>query len=110
MAFKNTNKQKEQPVNIITNPAELAKFKQVLVAITRDLQIIDDRKECIKEVVDEASTIYSIDKKLINKLAKTLYKSNYDSLLEENEHFSLLYETLIGAKLQTTDPVEQDFE
>ncbi len=103
-------KPKEENVNIITNPEELAKFKQVLVVITRDFQIIDDRKEAIKETVAEASTIYSIDKKLINKLAKTLYNSNYDSIQEENEHFSLLYETLISSKQKTTDPLDEDLE
>lgn len=108
MAYNKKSSKKEEPVNVITDPAELAKFKQVLVAITRDLQIIDDHKECIKETVEEASTLYSIEKKLITKLAKTMYKSNYQSLQEENQHFALLYETLTESKLRSRDPISDD--
>lgn len=101
---------KEENVNVLTNPEEMKKFKQVLVAITRDLQIIDDRKEAIKETVAEASTIYSIDKKLIRKLASVMYKSNYSNIQEENEQFELLYETLLDRAKPSKDPLEDELE
>lgn len=104
MAYQ--KKQKEDKVNVIADPKELAKFKQVLVAITRDFQIIDDRKEAIKETVAEAATLYSVDKKLIRKLASVMYKHNYADIQEENEHFELLYETLIDAKQPNKDPLD----
>ncbi len=106
MAFQK-KQPKEEKSNIITDPKKLADFKQVLVAITRDFQIIDDRKEAIKETVEEAATIYSVDKKIIRKLASVMYKSNYNDIQEENEHFSLLYETLIEAKQTNKDPLDE---
>jgi hypothetical protein len=111
MAYE--KKQKNEAVNVLTDPKELLRLKQVLIAITRDFQIIDDRKEAIKETVAEAATLYSVDKKLVRKLASVMYKSNYADIQEENDHFSLLYETLIDAKIRTKDPLDngdQDFD
>ena len=105
MAYQ--KKQKTETVNVLTDPKELLRLKQVLVAITRDFQIIDDRKEAIKETVTEAATLYSVDKKLVRKLASVMYKSNYADIQEENDHFSLLYETLIEAKIQNKDPLDK---
>lgn len=92
-------REKEENANILTNPEELKKFKQVLATITHYLQIIDDQKEAIKETVEEASGIYSIDKKIIRKLANVMYKHNYADIQAENEHFELLYESLVGSRV-----------
>lgn len=110
MAYQKKGKKKEENANILTNPDELKKFKSVLVSITHYLQIIDDQKEAIKETVEEAATIYSIDKRIIRKLANTMYKHNYADIQEENKHFELLYETLVGGRLNVPDPLEEEEE
>lgn len=97
---------KEENANIITNPEELKKFKQVLVTITHYLQIIDDQKEAIKETVEDAAGDYGIDKRIIRKLANTMFKHNYADIQEENNHFELLYEALVGGRVATTDPLD----
>lgn len=99
---------KEEKANILTNPEELKKFKQVLATITHYLQIIDDQKEAIKETVEEAAGEYSIDKKLIRKLANTMYKHNYADIQEENNHFELLYESLVGTRVTLSNELDED--
>ncbi len=99
---------KDEKANIITNPEELKKFKQVLVTITHYLQIIDDQKEAIKETVEEAAGDYGIDKRIIRKLANTLFKHNYADIQEENNHFELLYEALVGGRVTVSDPLDSD--
>ena len=103
-------KQKDDKSNIITNPEELNKFKQVLVTITHYLQIIDDQKEAIKETVEDAAGDYGIDKRIIRKLANTLFKHNYADIQEENQHFEFLYEALVKEKIPTIDPLDKDDE
>jgi len=39
-----------------------------------------------------------LPKKQINKLARTMYKRNYEDVQQENEDFETLYETLIAKK------------
>ncbi len=99
-------KVKEENSNTITNPEDLKAFKQVLIALTDDLQIIEDRRECIKETIDEASGEYGVDKRHIRKLAKVMFKHNYQDIQEENEHFEFLYEAVVGGRLVASDPLE----
>lgn len=101
-------KKKDDNNNVLTNAEELKKFKQVLVTITHYLQIIDDQKEAIKETVEEAAGIYGIDKRIIRKLATTMFKHNYADIQEENKHFEFLYEALVGGRITVDDPLDED--
>ena len=101
-------KKEEENVNVLTNADKLREFKQVLVTITHYLQIIDDQKEAIKETVEEAAKNFAIDKRIIRKLANTMFKHNYADIQEENKHFEFLYEALIGGRLTAIDPTDLD--
>ena len=117
MAFKPKNNSKQQKqatkgANILNNPEERKKFKSSLATITHYFQLIEDQKEGITETITDLSEEYGLDKKLIRKLATTMFKHNYSSLQEENRHFESLYEILVEGKLRddaggtTVDPVE----
>jgi hypothetical protein len=107
MAFAKKEK-KEPTCNIISNPADRASFKQVLVTITHYMQIMDDQREGIKDTIAEAKATYGIDPKHIRKLAKTMFKQNFADVHEENEHFEFLYEAIVGGRLVTTDPLDDE--
>lgn len=95
--------------NILNDPDERKKFKSSLSAITHQFQLIDDQKESIKEQVAELSAMYGLDKKIIRKLAATMYKHSYTDVLEENRHFEILYETVIEGRLRdANDPLDDD--
>jgi predicted RNA-binding protein with EMAP domain len=102
-------KQAERGVNILNDPEEKKKFKSALAAITHELQMIDDRRESIKEQYGELSSMYGLDKKIIRKLATTMYKHNYTDVVDEMNHFQALYETLVNGKLSdAADPLDDD--
>jgi vacuolar-type H+-ATPase subunit D/Vma8 len=105
MAYQKKAK-KEENSNIITNPEDLKKFKQTLVTITHYLQLMEDNKDAISETIKESSETFGIDKKYVRKLAKVMFKHNYQDIQEENQHFEFLYEAMIGGKIITTDPLD----
>lgn len=115
-ANKERKQQEKENQNVISDPELRKKFKQQLVVITNDLSLIDQRKEAIRETIAQTAVEYKIDKKHVRKMANTMYKSNYGSLLEENRHFEILYETVVEGKLRdpdsTTvpDPLDADDE
>jgi hypothetical protein len=80
------------------NATERIQFKQMLVEMTKLMQMSDDNRESLKEIAASAEEKFGIKKKLVGKLAKTMYKHNYADLQAENEHFSDLYEALIEGK------------
>lgn len=83
---------------IPTNPADRQKMKTMLVEMTNCLQRMDDEREAMKDIAGVIEEKFEIKKKLVNKLARTIYKHNYADLQAENDHFSDLYETLVEGK------------
>lgn len=105
MAFKKKETpQASKGANILNSPDERKKFKSMLAVLTKHMEGIDTHRESIKETVTDMSAEYGLDKKVINKIAKTMYKHNYGSLQEENRHFEILYETVVEGKLREDDP------
>ena len=100
--------EKEGGANL-NDPEERKKFKSALAAITYDFDAIDKLKETIREDIGAISQTYGIEKKIVRRLAVTMYKHNYSSIQEENEHFAAMYETLIEGKIGTiTDPLDKE--
>lgn len=87
-----------QAADVPSSPSDRQKFKLMLVEMTKCMQKIDDEKESIKEIANSAQEQFSVKKKLVTKLARTMYKHNYADLQAENEHFETLYETLVEGK------------
>ena len=85
-------------VIVPSDPKELKKLKSMIVEMTNSLSKQDQEREVFKEIADEATRQFDIPKKMINKLARTMYKRNYSDLQAENADFELLYETLTGQK------------
>lgn len=83
-------------MSVPTDPNELKKLKLMIVEMTHAMSRADGEKEHIKTIASEAAEQFGIQKKLVNKIARTMYKSNYASLQEENEQFELLYESVTG--------------
>jgi len=106
---KKEPKQAAKGAHALNDPEERKKFKSSLAAITHEMQLIDDRRESIKEQYGDLSTTYGLDTKIIRKLATTMYKHNYVDVLDEMNHFQELYETLVNGKLSdANDPLDDD--
>lgn len=108
MAFQKKAKKDNQAnkgKNILNSPEERKKFKSALATITHYFRQVDDANEGAKETIADLSAEYGLDKKVIRKMAKTMYNHNYGSMQEENRHFESLYEIIIEGKLRE-DPVD----
>lgn len=91
--------------NILNDPAVRKEFKSRLSTVTHYFQAIDDAREGASECIADISAEYGIDKKLVRKMAKTMYAHNYSTLQEENRHFETLYEIVVEGKLRDDKPV-----
>lgn len=102
------SKKKIVTTKTLNDPTERKKFKTTLATITQYFQQIDDHKEAIKEVIQELENDTGLSKKTLRKLAITMYRHNYASLQEENQHFQTLYETIIEGRLtDVSDPLDK---
>lgn len=98
-------------VSALNDVNERKRLKTGLATITHHLEQIDVQKESIKEAIDGISENSGLDKKTIRRLANTMYKHNYQSLLEENRHFESLYEIVVeGRLLSNKDPLDTEEE
>jgi hypothetical protein len=81
-----------------SNPNDRQKLKMAIGEITNCLLRMDSEREAMKEIIGDASKKYEVDKKMIRKIATTMYKSNYADVQAENEEFELMYESLVEGR------------
>jgi radical SAM superfamily enzyme len=70
--------------------------------MTYCLDKIDKQRDHMKEIASDAAESFDIPKKLVNRMARIMFKQAYADLCAENEHFELLYETVIENKKVAT--------
>ena len=85
---------------VLSNAEDRRKLKAMIIEMTNTLSRVDAEREHLKEIASAAVDEFDIQKKLINKLARTMYKNNYADLQAENEHFEFLYESLVDGNTQ----------
>ncbi len=81
-------------MTIVVNPEDRKALKAMIVEMTNSLERIDGEKEQMKEIAEAAEEKFSIKKKYINRMAKTMFKHSYADLQSENEAFEYLYESV----------------
>lgn len=85
------------------NPKDRTELKAMLAEMTNCMQRIDDEREHMGDIAKAAEEKFGIKKKIIRKLASTMYKHNYADVQQENEHFEFLYEALVEGKKVDTE-------
>lgn len=85
-------------MSLPSNPNDRQKLKMAIGEITNCLLRMDSEREAMKEIISEANSKYDVDKKMIRKIATTMYKHNYSDVQAENEEFELLYESLVEGR------------
>lgn len=81
-----------------SSPDERQKLKMAIGEITNCMLRMDSEREAMKEIIDDAAKSFEIDKKQIRRIATTMYKHNYEDIIQEHEEFELLYETVIEGR------------
>lgn len=75
------------------------KLKEMIGEITKCMLRIDSEREAMKEIIKDASERYELSKKMVRKVASTMYKHDYADVQQENEEFELLYETIVEGRV-----------
>lgn len=79
-----------------TNPLEIEKLNKIVEACVQDMTSIKMAQERMRETVKETSEEHQITVKHLNKMIKTKFNEDYDSVIQDDEMFQLLYETVLG--------------
>jgi len=80
------------------SPEDRKALKAMIVEMTNSLERIDGEKEQMKDIAEAAEDKFSIKKKYVNRMARTMFKHNYADLQSETEHFEFLYESVIESE------------
>lgn len=73
------------------------RIRNMLYEITAQMQMISDRREAIKDIVDVIHEEFKLPKKIINQLARTLFKHNYEDVTHESTIFEIVYEGILAS-------------
>ena len=79
---------------------ERVKIKEALYEIVGAYSFIDDKREYIKDVLDDLKNKYKIPKKYASKLARGLHKNKISEIVSEIKDLESIYDTLFPS---TTD-------
>jgi hypothetical protein len=85
-------------VTIPSSSEDRKKIKTMLTEATHCMQRAEDERQSIKEIIDDAYAKFDIPKKILRKIATTMYKHNYEDVTAENDDFESLYEILVNSK------------
>jgi len=86
-------------MTIMVSEDDRRSMKNMIVEMTNCLERIAAEQDQMKEIAADAESKFNIKKKIVKRMAKTMYKSNYSDLQKETEHFELLYEAVVEGKV-----------
>lgn len=76
-------------------------IKIMLTEITHCLSNIEQETQAKKDIVKTINEKFGLKPTVINKLAKTMYKQNYQEINNQNDLFEFLYQSIINDKQKT---------
>lgn len=86
-------------VVIPSSTEDRKKLKLMLGEMVNQLQKIAMERETYKELAAEIKKQFELPPKVINKMAKTMHKHDFEDVKEEHESFENLYEVLVKGQV-----------
>jgi hypothetical protein len=74
---------------------ERKQFRKAIMELNDSMTRIGAERELQKETINELSGKLDIDKKLIRRMARTYFKANFNSEIQENTDFEEFYTTVM---------------
>jgi predicted solute-binding protein len=71
------------------------KLKSAIIELNDSMTRISAENDLQKDVLNNVAEEIGLDKKLVKRLAKTYYKSNFNVEVEENKNFEEFYTVLL---------------
>lgn len=79
----------------VTNPADKKKIKDALFEISGSLTRMDAERELIKDIINDLSDNFEMNKKTVRKIAKAYHKQNFNQEVADSEEFQELYASIL---------------
>jgi predicted solute-binding protein len=76
------------------------KLKSAIIELNDSMTRISAENDLQKDVLNNVAEEIGLDKKLVKRLAKTYYKSNFNVEVEENKNFEEFYTVLLTTQDQ----------
>lgn len=70
-------------------------FRKAIMELNDSMTRVGAERELQKETISELSDKLDIDKKLIRRMARTYFKANFNSEVQENTDFEEFYTTVM---------------
>ena len=70
-------------------------FRKAIMELNDSMTRVGAERELQKETINELSGKLDIDKKLIRRMARTYFKANFNSEIQENTDFEEFYTTVM---------------
>jgi hypothetical protein len=77
-----------------STPEDKLKLVSALKDISASMARIDAERDLLKTLKNEVCEELSLNRKVLNKLARTYHKGNYSEEVELHKHFEELYESV----------------
>lgn len=80
---------------MISSPVDRKKIKDAMEEISNSMLRIAAEKDFIKEAIAELHDQHKISKKILNKMARTYHKQNFQNEQQDHEEFETLYTEVV---------------
>jgi hypothetical protein len=79
----------------LNNPADQKKILNAMREVSNSMVRIAAERDLIKDIVNDVSEKFQLDKKIFKKMCNTFHKDNYSENVAEAEEFVSLYEKIV---------------
>jgi hypothetical protein len=84
-----------QDVIIPSSPEDREKIRRVLRTVSDSMTRIEAEKDLIKDEIGALVEDFEIPRKFLNKMARTFHRQNFKDIVDEQDDFATLYETVV---------------
>lgn len=82
-------------VIIPSNPADREKIRRVMDTVSDSFTRIEAEKELIKDEIGALVEEFKIPRKFLNRMARIYHRKNFKDVMDEQENFETLYESVL---------------
>lgn len=82
-----------------TSPEDKLKLLEALKEISSSMTRVEAERDLIKNTKDDICDELQLNRKVLNKLARTYHKGNFNEEVELHKDFESLYETVTNKKV-----------
>jgi len=87
-------------VFIPTSPEDREKIRRVIRTVSDSFTRIEAEKKLIKDEISALVEQFEIPRKFLNRMARTYHRQNFKDVVDEQDDFEILYESVVELNQQ----------